>query len=166
MYTVGEYVVKSGDGLCRVDGVVELDLFRNNDKKPYYVLIPVAQPKSKIYASVEKAPQQVRKTISKADAIQLIEKIPQLEEVRIINDREREQEYRKAIQSSDLEVLIVMVKNMYHRRKMRIARGKKNTMMDERYFQLAEDRLYEELAFALNRDKEEMKQFIEMRMEQ
>ena len=46
------------------------------------------------------------------------------------------------------------------RKKQRSEQGKKSTATDERYFKLAEDHLYSELAFALGKDKNEMRQLI------
>ena len=46
------------------------------------------------------------------------------------------------------------------RRKQRTEQGKKSTATDERYFKLAEDSLYSELAFALGKEKNEMRQLI------
>lgn len=43
--------------------------------------------------------------------------------------------------------------------------GKKNTATDERYFKLAEEYLYSELAFALDKNKNEMCKFIEETIE-
>ncbi len=50
---------------------------------------------------------------------------------------------------------------MYIRRLERSAQGKKSTAVDEHYFKLAEESLYSELAFAIGRDKSEMKDLIE-----
>lgn len=44
--------------------------------------------------------------------------------------------------------LVKIIKNMYLRRQERISSGKKATVLDDRYFKLAEDKLYSELVFA------------------
>ena len=44
----------------------------------------------------------------------------------------------------------------YIRNKKRTDEGKKGTAIDERYFELAENNLYSELAFALNKPKEDI----------
>ena len=49
---------------------------------------------------------------------------------------------------------------MYHRKERRTAQGKKNTSVDEHFFKLAENNLYTELAFAIGREKDEMRQII------
>ena len=54
---------------------------------------------------------------------------------------------------------------MYYRRKARIESGKKSTAIDERYFRIAENRLYEEVALALGIDREEVKDYIRQYIE-
>lgn len=164
MFAVGDYVVKVNDGVCRIEEIVQMDMFHNNQKKDYYLLVPVEQNTSKIYVSVNRAAEQLRKAIDGQEAIEIIDSIPNIEETWIQNDKEREMTYREAIQSCNLEKLVGIIKNMYHRRMRRVAQGKKNTAVDERYFKLAENHLYGELAFALGKDKSEMQQLIAERV--
>lgn len=53
-----------------------------------------------------------------------------------------------------------IIKNIYHRKKVRNEQGKKNTAVDERYFKIAENTLYSELAFAVGKKKDEMQELI------
>ena len=98
--------------------------------------------------------------MTKADALALIDSIPEIEAVWIANDKLREQAYKEALQSCEPHALISIIKNLYLRRMQRIEQGKKSTSTDERYFKLAEEALYRELAFALEKEKGEMRQFI------
>ena len=56
--------------------------------------------------------------------------------------------------------MIGITKNLYRRKKERMDAGKKCTAIDERYFKLAENQLFAELAFALGEDKKNIKQII------
>ena len=47
----------------------------------------------------------------------------------------------------------------------RISEGKKSTSNDEKYFNIAEDKLYGELAISLGIDKKEVKEYIRSRVE-
>ena len=67
----------------------------------------------------------------------------------------------EAIQSSDPEQLIRVIKNMYHRRKQRTIQGKKTTAVDERYFKIAVHNLHSELAFALGCKEDEIQDMIQ-----
>ena len=50
-------------------------------------------------------------------------------------------------------------------KRIRLDEGKKTTVLDERYFKLAENQLYGELAFALGVQKSEISQMIEQNIE-
>lgn len=53
-----------------------------------------------------------------------------------------------------------MIKTLYQRKKSRVSNGKKVTIVDEHYFRKAEEQLYEELAYALELEKEQVGPYI------
>ena len=87
-------------------------------------------------------------------------RIPLIEELKISNERMREQTYSDAVKSGDPHRLIAVIKTLYIRRKKREKMGRKSTAVDERYFALAEDTLYSELEAALEKDYAEIYQMI------
>lgn len=95
-----------------------------------------------------------------------MKKIPEVEAAWIANDKLREQTYKEAIHSCNPTALVSIIKNLYIRKKQRSEQGKKSTATDERYFKLAEDNLYAELAFALGKEKNQMRQIIAETIEQ
>ena len=74
----------------------------------------------------------------------------------IKNDKQREAFYRDALKSCDSTQLIAIIKNMFERKQDRLASGKSAIVVDDKYFKLAEEQLFSELAFALGMKKEEM----------
>ena len=160
MYQVGEYVVKINNGICRVEDITHLDMPSVDKNKLYYLLVPKDEEKTKLYVPVESEHTGIRKVMSSEQAWEVIKMIPEIETAWISDDKQREQRYKAALKSSEPEQLVSIIKNIYLRKKKREALGKKNTATDERYFKLAEDTLYSELAFALGKDKKEMKTLI------
>ncbi len=161
MFEIGDFVIKANSGICRVDNISTLDIAIQGDKERlYFFLSPINETTAKLYVPVDKEGNGIRKVITKEEAWELINTIPNIEELYISDDKQREQKYKEAIQSCDLEKIISIIKNMYFRKQKRTAIGKKNTSVDERFFKLAEDNLYTELAFALGRKKEEIKDLI------
>ncbi len=156
MYQIGEYVVKANNGVCSVDDIVHLNMSGVDKKKEYYLLVPIEDKGAKIYVPVDKAQENLREVLSSEAAWDLIRGIPQIESIWITNDKLREQEYKAAIKSGRPEALVGIIKNLYDRREARMAEGKKSTAVDERYFRLAENMLYSELAFAIGKEKEDM----------
>ena len=164
MIKVGEYVISTSNGICKVEDIMHPDFAMEKDKM-YYEILPVGEAKTKLYVSVDKAAGRIRKVMSEEDAWKLIDEIPNIEETWINNDKQREMKYKEAIYSGNPEILISIIKTMYNRKKERTATGKKNTMVDERYFKMAEDHLYGELAFALGKEQDEMQELITDRMQ-
>lgn len=160
MYEIGSYVVKANNGVCRIEDILHLDLPGTDRNRLYYLLIPLENKNSKLYVPTDTAEQNLRRTLSEEEAWTVIRSIPATEAAWIANDKLREQAYKEALHSCDPTALVSIIKNLYLRKKQRTEQGKKSTATDERYFKLAEDHLYAELAFALGKDKSEMRQII------
>ena len=160
MYQIGDYVVKINNGICKVEDIMNLDMPSVDKNRLYYLLIPQDENRTKFYVPTDRESTDIRKVMSEEEAWYIIRKIPQIEEAWITDEKQREQKYKEAIRSGEPEALVSIIKNMYMRRQRRDAQGKKSTSTDERYFKLAEDYLYSELAFALGKRKEEMQQLI------
>ena len=160
MYEIGDYVIKANNGVCRIDDILHPDLPNADKNKLYYLLVPVENKNARLYVPTDMAETTLRKALSEAQAWEIIHKIPEGEAAWISNDKLREQTYKDAIHSCSPTALISIIKNLYLRKKQRSAQGKKSTATDERYFKLAEDNLYAELAFALGKRKNEMRQLI------
>ena len=158
MFNKGDYVVNSNNGICRIDDIVELNT--PNGKKKYYLLIPFNEQTAKIYIPLDSASKRIRYAMNKEQAIQLIESIKNINETYIENEKEREKIYKDAINSCNPQKLVGIIKNLYLRRLERTNSGKKNTVVDDRYFKLAENQLHNELSFALQVEKEQVLQII------
>lgn len=164
MFEIGDYVVNATNGICRIQEVVQMDLSGSRQPKDYFLLIPIEEKTAKIYIPLDIAEKRIRPVIGEQEAWNIIRKIPDIQEAWIDNDKEREKKYKEVLSSCDLEKLIGIIKNMYHRREERTSQGKKSTAIDERYFKLAENHLYTELAFALGKDQKDMQEFIKENM--
>lgn len=161
MYSVGEYVVKANKGVCRIENIMHLDMPGIDKDQLYYYMIPLEAPNSKLYVPVDDKKNEIRKIMTEEQAWDVINAIPGIEATWIVNDKQREQKYKEVIQSRDPQALVGIIKCMYIRKQERNAQGKKSTAVDEHYFKLAEESLYSELAFAIGREKSEMKSLIE-----
>ena len=160
MYEIGDYVIKANNGVCRIDDILHLDLPNTDKSRLYYLLIPIDNKNAKLYVPTDAPENTLRKALDEEAAWEVIHKIPEVEAAWITNDKLREQAYKEAIHSCSPTALISIITNLYLRRKQRLEQGKKNTATDERYFKIAEDNLYSELAFALGKEKSEMRQLI------
>ena len=166
MYEIGDYVIKANNGVCRVEDTLHPDLPNVDKNRLYYLLVPLDNKNSRLYVPIDTAENSLRRALSEEEAWEVIEKIPEVEAALIANDKLREQTYKEAIHSCNPTALVSIIKNLYIRKKQRSEQGKKSTATDERYFKLAEDNLYAELAFALGKEKNQMRQIIAETIEQ
>ena len=161
MYEIGSYVIKSLNGICKVEDIVQMDGMHGEKKKQYYYLSPVNEPTGKLYVSLDHASNSTRKIMSPEEAYELIRRIDQIEELWIDNEKRRELLYKEAVKSNDPEKLVGIIKVIYLRRQKRLEQGRKSTATDERYFKMAEDFLYSEIGFALGKNKDEVCRLIQ-----
>ena len=66
----------------------------------------------------------------------------------------------KAVRSCEPDSVISLLKCLHIRNEQRAQAGKKSTAVDERYGKMAEHNLNAELAFVLEKDKQEIKDII------
>lgn len=93
--------------------------------------------------------------------MQLIHAIPGVETLWIADERKREQIYKETIHKCDCMELVKIIKTIYLRMRAREEAGKKLLESDLKYFHMAEDRLYGELAVSLGMSLEQTKTFVE-----
>lgn len=160
MFNVGENIVYGNSGVCRVESIGILDSPGMPQDKEYYTLSPIYSKGSKIFTPVDNNKIIMRAVLGRDEAQELIDNIDKIEVMWISDEKSRELEYREAIKVCDCEELVRIIKTIYLRMQDRIANGKKITASDEKYFRLAEDRLYGELAVSLDIPKENVKEYI------
>ena len=163
MYEKGSYVVNANNGICEISDIVMMNM--DSGEREYYVLIPIEESTAKVFLPVDIAEKRIRPAMNSDDAWRLIKEIKAVDETLVENEKEREKLYKEAINSRDPKQLISIMKTLYIRRQKRLEEGKKTTAVDERYFKLAENQLYSELAFALGVQKSELNEIIEQHIE-
>lgn len=161
MLKIGEYVMKNSEGVCRVDEEVMMQSFDSAGEVPYFLLVPIRDGRSRVYVRQADSYKDIRPVMSKLEAKKLIGQIPEIGPADIENDRAREQTYKDAIRSLDPVRIVSIIKNMYERSEERMRQGKKKTSVDDRYFKLAEETLFQELSFALKEEPEAVRRMIE-----
>ncbi len=160
MFQVNDTVIYGNHGVCRITEIGTLSISMADKQKQYYTLRPIYQPSAVIYAPVENPKTLMRPVISKDEAQNLIKEVPSIDSVWIANEKEREHQYKAALQTCDCRELVKIIKTLYMRKAARIQNGKKVTAVDEKYFRLAEAQLYEELAYALDMEKSQIAPYI------
>ncbi len=166
MFEVGDNVVYGSNGVCRVAKVGTLDSLGVAKDKIYYTLSPYFIPGSTIFTPADNKKVIIRPVLSKQEAMQLIDEIKEIETLWIADEKSRENEYKEAFRKCDCRELVKIIKTIHLRQEARIAEGKKETTLDEKYFHMAEERLYEELTIPLEMTVDEVREFVIARVEE
>lgn len=165
MYLIGEYIVYGTTGVCKVESVGNIKMSGVGKEKLYYTLVPLNSKGSKIFTPVENDKVVMRPVMTKEEAKALVEEIPQIELLWVEDEKSRESIYKETLKTCDCREWIRIIKTLYLRKMSRIAEGKKVTVSDGKYLQIAEERLYEELALALDIDKDMVVEYIKEHVE-
>lgn len=160
MFEKGSYVIYGNSGVCEVVDVTTMDIEGISKDRLYYVLKPYEQKSGTIYAPVDGTKTVIRQIISAEEANALIDDIPNIEDLWVPNERQREEKYKECIRSCQCRELVKIIKTLYMQKKRRNAQGKKATATDDRYMKMAEENLYSELSIVLGIPKSKMVQYI------
>ena len=156
----GEFVVVGSKGVCSVENRTTLDISGVDREREYYILKPLYMQGSTVYVPVDTAKESMRRVLTREEAEKLIEGIPQIPLINISNDKLLEQEYKGCMKTNCCEEWIRIIKTIYLRKQERLEAGRKVTAVDAKYFRIAEDNLYGELAVSLNIPRTEVESYI------
>ena len=160
MFEIGDHVVCGNNGICRVKDITTLNISGIDKSRKYYLLKPVFLSASTVYIPVDTADQTMRKAVSKEEAITFIHSIPGIPLIPLAGEKTLEKTYKEYMHQNSCEAWLMLIKTIYLRKETRISKGCKVTALDSRYFKLAEDFLYGELAVALDKPRNEIRDFI------
>lgn len=161
MFQINDLVVFGTHGICQVKAVGSLSMSAADEGRLYYTLSPLYETQqSIIYTPVDNAKAPMRAASTEKEALELIDRIPELETIWVFDEKKREEKYKEIMLKNECAGWVQIIKTLYLKKQKRLAEGKKSTAKDDFYFKLAEDLLYGELAAALHVDKAEVKDLI------
>lgn len=161
MFEIGEYVVCGNKGVCVVENITTLDIAGVDRERKYYILKPKYQKGSTVYVPVDSPKDSMRPVIRREEAQKLIDTITDVPLLAITNEKLSEQIYRECLKSGNCEEWVRILKTIWRRKQERLRAGRKETAVDARYFHMAEESLYGELAVALDLKRDEVEAYIE-----
>ncbi len=165
MFEVGEYVVCGSKGVCVVENITTLDIAGVDKERKYYILKPIYQTGSTVYVPVDSSKDSMRRVMERKDAQKLIEAIPDVPLLVITNDKLTEQTYKESLKSGNCEEWVRIIKTIWLRKQQRLQTGRKVTAVDAKYFHMAEESLYGELAVALDLNRDAVAEYIVEKIE-
>ena len=164
MFEVNEVVMYSHNGICKIVDSLNRTLY-NGKTVTYYVLNPIFDAKTTYYIPVDNVEETLKKVISVDEIHELIEMMPEESSIWIENDNQRRDAYKEIIKDGNRVELIKLIKTLYYNREEKLRDGKKFHISDEKALKQAEKLLYEEFAYVLNIDVNEVVPFINEELE-
>lgn len=160
MFDVGDYIVYGHNGICKVVDITHPDIAGPDNTRLYYVLVPEKTRDTKLFCPADNDKIAIRRIVTAEEANEILHESPEISPLVVENERNRDDDYKTVMKSSDLRQWVQIVKALLIRKKEREENGKKITLTDERYLKMAEEGLYSELALATGYDREEIKEQI------
>lgn len=170
VFAAGDKVVYHHD-VCVVKGLEEA--YANDED--YLGLEALFKNALIFHIPVRSCDKLLRPVITREQALKLIDSLPKTDALQdpvisgtaggsVANHRLRES-YREYLRSSDIDDLIPLLKAIYQHIEKRYEKGKTPSSADRDYFNEIETMLYNELAVALEIDRDDIKGFVEERLE-
>ncbi len=107
----------------------------------------------------------MRKILSAKQVYELINSIPDTNNLWIENEVQRKENFAQIIKNGDRAELVALVKTLYLKREEQQKSGKKLHIADQRFMDDAEKLLYEEFAFVLKIEPNQVVPFITKKIE-
>ncbi|MGD9567910.1 MAG: CarD family transcriptional regulator [Sedimentibacter sp.] len=167
MFKINELVVYGNEGVCKIDDIRNIDIAGIDTNKLYYVLNPIYSPGKIVYAPID-TKVFMRTVITSETAQNLIDQIPNIdfEEYNNTNLRELNDFYKSLISSHNCKDLFKLIGIVYTKEKNATKNKKKLGQTDKNYMRVAEELLHGEFAAALGIPKDDVKNYIENRVQE
>ncbi len=164
MFEVGEYIIYSHTGVCKVEEILVPEGSIYEDKL-YYKLCPVFKPET-VFIPVD-SPVFMRRVLTKEEALRFIDSIPGIEddkEAKGLDPKSLNQHYKAFLNSHESTNLVQLIKTIHLKEKELTQRGKKLIKADSDCRQKAKDILHGELSISLGIPVDEVENFISQRI--
>nr|WP_295682489.1 CarD family transcriptional regulator [uncultured Lachnoclostridium sp.] len=166
MFQIGDIIIYGTSGVCIIDNIGPIDSPSASKGRTYYTLHPYYSERNTIFTPTDNKKVQMRSILSKEEATSLINNIQEIKCIWANDERGREVEYKEAIKQCDCKQLLKIVKSIYFSRKEKIAEGKKVPARDEKYYHMAEESLYGELALSLGLEIDQVEELVHSKLEE
>lgn len=150
-YAIGDYLMHEKSGVCVVEDICEKAMNGRGSETMYYSLKPVFDKDSVVLTPVD-SKVRMRDVMTRDEVDELLSKVPLLPFIQEKNPRAIAEIFKEKISAFDIYELATVVKSIYLRKMLRLAKGKKVMSSDEKIMQFAGKRLFEEIAFVLKED--------------
>lgn len=164
MFKVGEKVLYSLNGVCEITDITEK--YFGNTKIKYYVLKPIYNDKSTLFVPVENKNlvSKMKRLCTKEQIDEILQNISMQSVEWNSNDIARRDEYKNVISRGEIKEILVLLKQIWLRRREQIAKGRKLHISDEMYMREAEKMIKEEMSVVIEVEQEDVIPYIKNKL--
>ncbi len=156
MYSIGEYIVHPGQGVCRIEDVVE-------DPIAVYQLLPIGQRHPMRISFPVANEDKLRPVLSRDEAEEIIAQYPTMSVDGFVakSNALEEEHFKQEIRQGTCRDSVRIVKTFRRRIAETRARNKKPPVVYERILKQASQRSLEELSVALEMSADDVRMLFE-----
>ena len=112
MFQIGDVVVYTTYGICRVENIIDMNF--NGNLTKYYVLVPLSEAKTELTIPVDNPITSARLhgLLSEDEINEIIDEIPYLEPFWIPNDNERKKAFNEIIKKGNRKDTLQMLRSV------------------------------------------------------
>lgn len=165
MFELNDTVLYGSEGVYRISEIKEMDF-----KEPaadYYVLKSLHSSTATIFVPVdnEALAAKMRRVLSPEEIYNMIRSMPEETSIWIEDESERSREYKEILLKGDHRALGKLIKTLYSHQQEQKKIGKNLHKADERFLKDAKKLLYNEFAYVLDIEPEQVLPFIQEQIE-
>ena len=160
MFQKNDYVFYESEGVCLVSDVLRSPLAGMPADKDYYLLRPIHSKSGLLYVPVDSDRIYMRPIMKRAEAEQLVNDIPNLEEIREEDIKKLRATYVELLESHLPHNWVRIIKTVRARLCAALSNGKKLSDTERNLLESAKRFLHSELALALELPEDEVEGYI------
>ncbi len=165
MFNIGDKIVYGSEGVFTVQEYTASPLDKS-DERIFYILVPISgSQNNKIIAPSDGGRVPMRGVISRDEALALIDRMPEIGEITVAQERGRRDAYRAVINEGRGEDFVSIIKTVRRRREEFMLLKRRLSETDTDFEGRAKNCLFGELSVALDIPRADVERFIEERLE-
>jgi len=153
MFKIGDVVIYSASGVCRVEDICDKSFGSFSAK--YYILKPLLQKSSTVFVPTQNSnlTSKMHTILSQEDFKSIFRSVSKKEPVRPESESERHDKFAEILESGNREALMLMVYDLHNFSHEQQQNGRRLHIADEKLLNTAENMLFEEIAYVFGIDK-------------
>ena len=162
MFEIGNVIVYGAQGVCKIDSIETKQIGKT--VMDYYVLKPLFNESTAVFVPTQNAAltAKMQNVLTKAEAQGLLDNAPKIDTLKYTDENDKREQYKAVLSGSNREGLVALIKTIRGERELRRVNNKKLNINDEQTLRKAELLLYNELAFVLGLEPQEVQNLIKI----